>query len=936
MGRYLLYFLIIILGIKATAQHSLEIDASLNASRNTISIKQKIIYQNTSKDTLKEIYLFDWANSFSTKTSPLGKRFSENYESAFHFEKDENRGHTKLNKVYNNSIIPLQWERGDEVDILRIIPNTPILPGDAYSFHLEYDVKLPDDKFTRFGVTKMKDFNLRYWFISPAVYDGKWQIYSNKNTDDLYLTPSEFHIKFSYPELYTLISDLNVVSTSNADRVKTTELEGSNRTKAVLYLEKIPSFNTVITDQIELSTNLQNSRITPPVQAMVIDRIFKFLDERLGSYPFEKMVISDPDYRTEPVYGLNQLPSFISPFPDGFEYDMEQLKTITRHYIDNILILNPRTDYWLQDALQIYLMMEYVDAYYPKMKMIGNLSNWWVIKWAHIADLEFNDQYPILYLNMARHNIHQGLTTEKDSLIKFNKNIANGYYGGSGLKYLNDYLGDDILNISISHFFEKNKLKPTTISEYEEFLSERTSLPVNWFFDDFADTRKTIDFKIRKVKKKGDSLEVFIQNKRKTSLPVSVYGLNKDEVVFKTWTSPIDSISSITVPSKGIRKLAVNYEGKIPEYNSRNNFKSVDGLLNKPIQFRLFQDVEDPNYTQFFFIPVFKYNLYDGLTPGIRIYNKTLLPKAFNYDLEPQIGLRSKTLVGSASISYRQPMDEGKLYSMRYGFSGNYYSYDRGLFYKRFSPYMTFSFRNPDLRTNEKQFINIRNVNVYRDQDPNKPNEQPDYSVFNIQYVYSNPNLINYFRGVADYQISSRFSKISFDLEYRKLFLNNRQLNLRFFAGLFLFNDSREGEDFFSFALDRPSDYMFDYNYYGRSEDTGLFSQQLIIAEGGFKSQLQPAFANSWITTVNASTNIWRWIYAYGDAGLVHNSHTGTSAVFDSGIRLSLVADYFELYFPIYSSLGFEPNLPHYDEKVRFIVTLSPQTLLGLFTRKWY
>ena len=936
MGRYLLYFLIIILGIKATAQHSLEIDASLNASRNTISIKQKIIYQNTSKDTLKEIYLFDWANSFSTKTSPLGKRFSENYESPFHFEKDENRGHTKLNKVYNNSIIPLQWERGDEVDILRIIPNTPILPGDAYNFHLEYDVKLPDDKFTRFGVTKMKDFNLRYWFISPAVYDGKWQIYSNKNTDDLYLTPSEFHIKFSYPELYMLISDLNVVSTSNADRVKTTELEGSNRTKAVLYLEKIPSFNTVITDQIELSTNLQNSRITPPVQAMVIDRIFKFLDERLGSYPFEKMVISDPDYRTEPVYGLNQLPSFISPFPDGFEYDMEQLKTITRHYIDNILILNPRTDYWLQDALQIYLMMEYVDAYYPKMKMIGNLSNWWVIKWAHIADLEFNDQYPILYLNMARHNIHQGLTTEKDSLIKFNKNIANGYYGGSGLKYLNDYLGDDLLNISISDFFEKNKLKPTTISEYEEFLSERTSLPVNWFFDDFADTRKTIDFKIRKVKKKGDSLEVFIQNKRKTSLPVSVYGLNKDEVVFKTWTSPIDSISSITVPSKGIRKLAVNYEGKIPEYNRRNNFKSVDGLLNKPIQFRLFQDVEDPNYTQFFFIPVFKYNLYDGLTPGIRIYNKTLLPKAFNYDLEPQIGLRSKTLVGSASISYRQPMDEGKLYSMRYGFSGNYYSYDRGLFYKRFSPYMTFSFRNPDLRTNEKQFINIRNVNVYRDQDPNKPNEQPDYSVFNIQYVYSNPNLINYFRGVADYQISSRFSKISFDLEYRKLFLNNRQLNLRFFAGLFLFNDSREGEDFFSFALDRPSDYMFDYNYYGRSEDTGLFSQQLIIAEGGFKSQLQPAFANSWITTVNASTNIWRWIYAYGDAGLVHNSHTGTSAVFDSGIRLSLVADYFELYFPIYSSLGFEPNLPHYDEKVRFIVTLSPQTLLGLFTRKWY
>ena len=918
------------------AQHSIEIDATLDASHNTISIDQQIIYQNTSKDTLKEIYLFDWANSFSSKTSPLAKRFAENYESAFHFEKDKDRGRTNLEKVYANPNTPLQWEREDKVDILRVIPNKTILPGESYTFNIKYEVKVPDSRFTRYGVTRRNEYNLRYWYLSPAVYDGEWQIYSNKNTDDLYLTPSDFSIKFHYPQIYYLISDLDVISETFSDRLKTTELVGKDRMSAVIYFEKIPTFHTIDTDKLKVATNLQSSRVTPPIQAMVIDRIVHFLDDRLGSYPFEKMIISDADYRTEPVYGLNQLPSFISPFPDGFEYDMEQLKTITRHYIDNTLILNSRKDYWLQDALQIYLMMEYVDTYYPKMKIIGNLSDWWVIRWAHIADLEFNDQYPILYLNMARHNIHQALTTQKDSLIKFNMNIANAYYGGSGFKYLNDYLGDEIVNTSIKDFYKENKLKPITTSDFEEFLSERTSLPVNWFFDDFADTRKTIDFKIKKVRKKGDSLEVFIQNKRKTSLPVSVYGLNKDEIVFKTWTSPIDSITSITIPSKNIRKLAVNYEGKIPEYNRRNNFKSVDGLLNKPIQFRIFQDVEDPNYTQFFFIPVFTYNLYDGVSTGIRIYNKTLLPKALNYSLEPQIGLRSKTIVGSASVSYRQQMDEGNLYAMRYGFSGKYYSYDRGLFYKRFSPYMTFSFRNPDLRKNEKQFLNVRNVNVYRDENPDLPNENPNYSVFNMQYVYSNPNLINYFRSVVDYQISSKFSKLSLDMEYRKLFLNNRQLNLRFFAGVFLFNDSREDEDFFSFALDRPSDYMFDYNYYGRSESSGLFSQQLIIAEGGFKSQLQPAYANSWITTVNASTNIWRWIYAYGDAGLVHNSHKGTSAVFDSGIRLSLVADYFELYFPIYSNLGFEPNLPHYDQKVRFIVTLSPETLLGLFTRKWY
>ena len=936
MPKRILYLLFLCLAIQAAAQHTVNIDATLVPIKKTLSIKQEITYKNTSADTLKELYLFDWANSFSTKTSPLGQRFAENYNSSFHFEKDEDRGKTTIEKIYGNTQVPLQWQRGDDVDILKIIPEKPLLPNDSYTFSLEYAVKLPDSKFTRYGVDKNGDYKLKYWYISPAVYNGEWQVYSNKNTDDLFLTPSEFSVKLHLPKNYTIVSDLNIIEENISQNTKSITLSAEKRTNITVYLEKNSTFETIETDKLKVITNLQNSKVNPPVQALMIDRIVHFLDERLGPYPFEKMVISETDYKTNPVYGLNQLPRFISPFPDGFEYDMEQLKAITRRYIDNTLIMDSRDDYWLQDALQIYLMMEYVDTYYPKMKIIGNLSNWWIIRWAHAAELEFNDQYPILYLNMARNNIHQALTTPKDSLLKFNMNIANGYYGATGLRYLNDYLGAGILNSSIKEFYAENKLKSIKSSDFESFLSEKTELPINWFFEDFADTRTTIDFKIKRVVKQGDSLKVFIKNNRENELPISLYGLNKDEIVYKTWTKPVDSISTVTIPAKNIRKLALNYEGRIPEYNRRNNFKTVNGLLNKPLQFRLFQDVEDPNYTQFFFMPIFEYNLYDGISAGLRLYNKTVLPKAVHYSLEPQFGFRSKTLVGSASISYTQTMDQGNLYAMRYGFSGNYYSYDRGLFYKRFTPYITFAFRNDDLRDNEKQFINLRNVNVYRDENPNDPDQEPNYSVFNMQYVYSNPNLINYFRGVADYEISSKFSKLSVDLEYRKLFLSNRQLNLRFYAGVFLFNDTREDEDFFSFALDRPNDYLFDYNYYGRSEDSGLFSQQLIIAEGGFKSQLEPAYANSWITTVNASTNIWKWIYAYGDVGLVGNKDRGVNAVFDSGIRVSLVADYFEVYFPIYSNLGFEPNLPHYDEKVRFIITLSPKTLLGLFTRRWY
>ena len=155
------------------------------------------------------------------------------------------------------------------------------------------------------------------------------------------------------------------------------------------------------------------------------------------------------------------------------------------------------------------------------------------------------------------------------------------------------------------------------------------------------------------------------------------------------------------------------------------------------------------------------------------------------------------------------------------------------------------------------------------------------------------------------------------------------------FAGTFIYNDERDN-DYFSFALDRPTDYLFDYNYYGRSQASGLFSQQIIPAEGGFKSQLQPEFANQWITTFNANTNIWKWIFAYGDLGLVKSKGQNAKFLYDSGIRVSLVQDYFEFYFPVYSNLGWEIADDNYDQKIRFIVTLDINTLLRLFTRQWY
>jgi len=930
--------LCVLLSWNAFSQHELSFEVMVDESTQSLDVSQKIIYVNSSQDTLSEIRLLNWANSFSSKTTPLGERFNENFENSFHFELDKNRGRNIIESITNFKGDAFLWEFGKELDLIRLPLKQKLAPKDSLVINLKYNIKVPEDRFTRYGVSKNNDYKLRYWYIAPAVYrNHKWEDYSNKNVHDFFMEPSKFVINFHFPKEYQLVSDLDIDSQVTLSDKKIVRLVGDNRSQAPIYLDKTLGFRSVVTDQVEVLTDLRVRKVTPTVKALQIDRITQFLEEKLGPYPFKKLVISDADYRTSPVYGLNQLPDFISPFPNGFEMDMELLKTITRTYLKNTLAVNPREDFWLYGALQVYLMIEFVNEYYPNQKILGEISNYFIIRWSYASELEFNDQYPLLSLNAIRNNLQQPLNTPKDSLLKFNMQIGTEYHAGTGFQYLKDYIGSEPFNKSIKQYFESYLLQPSTPVDFKEILVLNTDKPIDWFFDNYVGSRKPIDFKIEAIEEVGDSLKVTVKNKRKNKMPVALYGLDKDKVRFKKWLPPFEDRITTTVPNDSLRKLSLDYEEKIPEINKRNNYKKVKGLFNRPLQFRIFKDLEDPKYNQLFMMPSYGFNIYDGLSIGAKFYNKTFLPKGLHYRLEPQYGLNSNTVVGSASINWTDRMEDGDLYQVRYGVAGTYRSYNTDLFFRRFSPFVIFAFRDhEDLRKNKKQFINVRNVTIDRDPDPNDPDQEPNYSVYNASYVYSDNNLIDFYRAKFDFQVSNRFSKLSTELEYRKLFLSNRQINVRFFAGIFLNNNTPRDDDFFSFALDRPTDYLFDYNYYGRSEDQGLFSQQLIIAEGGFKSQLQPAFANEWIMTTNVSTNIWKWIYLYGDAGWVKNRGQTANFVYDSGIRASLVMDYFELYFPLYSNLGWEPGLGNYDERIRFIVTLDLRTLFSLFTRKWY
>ena len=944
--QYYILGLLLFLVLSVRGQHENDITATIDDELKEISIKQRFTYINSSGSSLKTLYFNDWNHSYSSKKTPLAKRFSEQFKKSLHLAKADERGRTDIVSVVDNDYGGLQWERTKSLDIIKVELQEPLAPNESKTIFFTYKLKLPQNRFTPYGYNSDGGYYLKDWYLNPAVFDGEWKLYSNKNLEDNYTDVTNTTINLIYPKNLFLTSNFKESRVNYISFAQQMLLSGLNRKNCDIILSPTKEFTKHVTSYLTVKTDLESKKYDGISQIISIEKVSKFISENLGDYADEEVLVSEIDYSKSPLYGLNQLPSFVRPYQEQFQFEMMFLKTAINSLLKESLFLDPRRERWVTDAISNYLMIKYVETNYPKQKLIGKLSKIWGVRGFHLAKMDFNEQYYLLQMLSTRKNIDQALTTPNDSLIKFNQKIANRYKAGLGLAYLAEYIGEENIDSSIKDFFKERTFQPRTeAKDFEFILKNSTDKDISWFFNEYVSTRKRIDFKIKNVIKTDSTITLTIKNKRGTNVPISLFGLQKDSVISKYWFSNIDSARTFEIPRTTEDRLVLNYDQKIPEFNQRDNWKTLNGFFssNKKLQFRFFKDTEDPNYTQVFYVPIANFNLYDGITPGLRVYNKTFLERQFTYDLAPTYSFLERTLVGRTSLRYRKYHGKSGLYVSNYSLGASTSHFQENSRFTTITPAISLAWRPDDLISNKRQVLLFRHRNVFRNIDPsvlaNNSDDldlenNPDYSVFNVRYFNVDNDIINYKSSLIDFQHSSEFTKASVELEYRKLFESNRQLNLRFYAGKFIRN--KTNSDFFSYALDRPTDYLFDLGYLGRSEGSGIYSQQIIIAEGGFKSRFDDQFGSDWIATTNASFNIWRWIELYGDVGMIADRGESARFVYDSGIRLNLVTDYFELYFPLYSNKGWEISQPDYGQSIRFIVTISPRTLTGLFTRKWF
>ena len=902
--------------------NSYNIDVILSSEDKTLIINQVMKFKNTSNISIKEIVLEDWANSYVNNRTRLAKRISDEYSRSFTFAKKKQRGSTLIKSIASDNIE--SWSVSKKTsDIINVYLKKELKKGESIEIEINYIVKLPDSKFTGYGFDNNNNFYLKNWLIVFSnISKLNWSSQSNLNLNDQSLKKSSYKLKMSFDKSYNLFTNLSVNKTEILIDKKNVYLSGYdiNNVKIDLLIDKtytnFQNFNNEIETDIFKTSSLEEAEIK-------IKRVNNFIKDYFNDKSDLKLLVPQSDYDSNPFYGLNQLPSFISPFSDEFLEEIVFLKSFIVNYLNQKLNLNRRESHWIYTGLEIFIINKYINDYYPKVRFIGKLSGISFLKNYEISKMNFND----LFLNYSEYvqrlNLHQSDDQSSEYLTRINHDIASPYHSGVGLIYIENLIGEkDFKNLieKINTIYSREELNNLFLSYNNKDLS--------WFIEDYIGNRQSLDLRLRKI----NANEIKVEEKNNISIPYSIGYLKNDTLIQNI---DFDEYTKIKIPNFDFDYIIINPKVSLPELKKSNNWMYNKSNLNlKPLKLKFIGDLENPRFKTLYLRPEVTYNLYDGISPGFNLLNKGLKNKLFNYELFTQYASKEETLVGSLNLRYQLNNELKDNFSTIFNLSYTSNHYKENLRYQVFSPSVRINFRdNKNLRSKVKKSLSLSLYSVNKDTNIQNNNLLDKYSIYNLGYYYSDIGIIKYMKSSVNTEFSNNFGKINLVFDFRRLLKSNRQLQARIYLGKFFWNNDQF--DNFNYNLGRSGGYLFLNNYLGRSESTGLLSQQFIMAGGGFKSFFKDPTTNNFMLASNLNIGIWKWIEGYLDMGMLKDTNEDSRYFYGTGLRLNLLPDFFELYFPISSSNGFELNDYRYKNKIRFIVSYNLESLGKLFSRRW-
>lgn len=925
--------------VQVSAQKdSIYIEAKLSADRKMLDVNQEITYYNHSEKDLNTIKLLNWVSAYNKRGTSLVYRKLEDRNNDLHFAKPEQLG--KLLQFHVKSSDNQEISVNNFSDENLFVPlSQPLKPGEKVILQLQYQMQLPDKRFTGYG-TSDKNTALKYFFIVPDHFDP-----DNISKRDYY----DIEESVNFNTYWTVNFDIPVNSfiESNLQQIQMNSFKG--------YLDSDPEFlisdnqfPSIIINSEGINTEIKFGYNLKPQEKQNLEFYLplhlKFIKDRIGFIP-KRIFISDKFRGKEDFFGNNDITFWkfkFQMFTDAEKTDLDYFGIIAKKILDESVITDKEDNHWFKNGLKSYLELQYLKKFYNENKILGSLPETKIfgvrpLKLFHASNVKLIDRYGLAYQYIMSQNLDQKIDENFTGLSNFNDMAISSFETGSLFSYSADKMGYDNFNATVKDFIAKNTDKQIQPEDFLKELSEKDK--TTNYLDAFFKQKNRVNFKLKRIRKEDDSLNIKITKNTDTAIPVKLETETRTGETKSYWieTGENEKTKTFTVPALDIYKITLNDDYIFPESNYRDNFLYAKGFFsnNKKIKLKLIKDIPNPEFNEIYISPRVRFNnAYDKFLFGLNFKNQSLFDQKFLYSFTPMYSSGTGKLTGSGAVSYSILPAESIIRSLTFGVSGSYFHYDYDLAYRKASFFTALNFRKNPRSTVSRGIAFSYN---YLERDLNQlmiaRKDYDKYNLWSLGYGYTDNQMIHEKSLSISTQGMEDFNKITAEGFYRWEFAPKQKLSLRLFAGYFARNETRNNT--FNYGISRVSDYSFSYNLLGQSATGGILSQQYILADGGFKSFI-PGSVNHWITSFNVDSSIWKIFHVYADAGMYKNKNQPTKFIWDSGIKVRVIPDFLEVYFPIQSSLGFEPAFKDYGRRIRYTLILNLGSIINAARRGWY
>lgn len=970
------------------------IDVELDDENHILRGFEKMVYYNNSSLNLDKIIIHLWPNAYKNSNTNLAKQKYSDGSTSFKYAESIDLGYIdSLDFKVNGEIVKWQF-LNEQIDISELLLTKPLKPGDSIIITTPFRVKIPSGKFSRLGHIG-QSYQITQWFAKPAVFDKNgWHPMSYLDQGEFFSEFGNYDVSITVPKNYVLMATgdlqnkeelefLNEKAELTSQLIKENKLpvrdslgrkdmsfpKSSVEKKTLRFIQKNVHDFAWFTDKryhvLKGEVNVNNRKITSWAlftnnEAKLWRRSIEYINDAtryfskwVGEYPYNHVTAVDG---TISAGGGMEYPNITVIGSSG---DSKSLETVIVHEVGHnwyygILGSNERENAWMDEGLNTYIEIRYMEEKYPngyfrKKDSTQNKSRGISLN----IPMEEKELQHIAYQFNASRNYDQPLKMGSKDFTQMNYGAMVYCKTGIGFHYLKAFLGEELFDNCMNEYFNQWKFKHPNPNDIKIVFENVSKENLDWFFEDYIKTTKKTDYSLKKVSKINDQ-EYLIKLKNVTGYnsPIPVQMINdSNEIISEKWINGFKKDTTFVYKtSVKPSKIAMDYDVITTDYNYKNHIAKANGIFKfyKPIKFKFLPiSINNNKENLIYYSPIIAGNAYDKTMVGLVLYNSGINDKKVEWLINPLYGFGSKKLVGSGKIQTNINTN-GLFPRIELGYKIRSYNNEHNELYKeqRWTKQEIFTdlrIKSKNLRSSPFQNIILRTIRV-DDFGPDGTFIWPaepigktayygeiEYNLKSRQILKPKELKLNYIYGFNEninlvncLQLTSKIEK-----SYNK---SSDKIRWRFFAGYHFNQDISKQYSFYLSGKNGRTDYLYDNIYLGRnsSNQEHLLSRQNDNSYGGFKVMDTTLRSNSWMISNNFKMDIPKLpIGIFADLGIFKSS-SGDNKIkwgYNAGIYTSIVVneEIIGIYLPILYSDNIGGTLNDFKvlQRINFIFNLK-------------